>query len=930
MNIDYKGADYRKADLQLHSPRDRSWEGVHPEHNLNNASIEDIETVRRRWASEFVDSCLEKGVQVAALTDHHEGIYCWHVIDEIKSRNVGFSEDIDLWFMPGMELTCKDSAQALILFDAHITKPLFEKSRSLLRLQTDCYDYKLQGIEVTLLDFNIDEIQGVLEHDSELRDRFIILPNVTPGGYKTVLRAGFHKRFKELPYVGGYLDKVYPANLKEGDQRILYGQIPAWTSEKRGIISTSDARSSDFSSLGAFATWVKLAEPTAESLRQAMLAADSRILYESPDRPTLLIKSISVSGAEFLSLPVPLNFSHQFTSVIGGRGSGKSTLLEFIRFAVGQSALDVGDSKWDPTHDRRKNILKYALSESEGIVEVLIEKDGATIELIRSRSTQDRITMRVQNLEQAISPSDARKLFPIQAYSQGELSHLGDEKAEKRLFDLITEPQREALNQVEKNRLNIASELREHLEQATKNWQYEKEYRKLNAQLITLKAGLDNTMVKLQAIPPETQELMERHSIDVQTGRWLEQVIQEYQESYDLLFEAFQNHLRLTEERLVAGKIPISKIAQKLSVLLGNQMENANDTLRQLVIENQQYENQQTELIIEWNKLQEDSKNNYELAVNQLSQHKAELEQLKRLEQEINEVQRNVDDLEQKMQHTKGAYFLLTEKSGQYMALQRELQRLASKGISVLSELTDNLARAELSDDANLTELEQAIRDLFASSGVRAERLDKLLDHVANKDPIVGWWDLMKEVLFILKWNTTGLRETEKRPTLELLDNIIDLGGLEKFCERLDIERVSRAITVIVRPRVRLLQKRGTKEIEFSRASQGEKATILLNVLMRQEGGPLLLDQPEEDLDNRIIGDIVSATRQAKIKKQLLFATHNANLVVNGDAELVIDLTAGNISQIGAIDLESLRISITDTMEGGKDAFELRRKKYNF
>ncbi|QDK77969.1 AAA family ATPase [Spirosoma sp. KCTC 42546] len=930
MNPIHKGADYRKADLQLHSPRDRNWEGVHPEQKLSNASLEDIKAVRRKWASEFIDNCLEKGVQVAALTDHHEGVYCWHVIEELKFRNASFSEDIDLWFMPGMELTCKDSAQALILFDADITKPLFEKARNLLRLPTECYDDQLQGIEVTLLDFNIDEIQGVLEHDSELRDRFIILPNVTPGGHKTVLRTGFHKRFKELPYVGGYLDKVYPSDLKDGDQRILDGQIPAWTSEKRGIISTSDARSSDFSALGTFATWVKLAEPTAESLRQAMLAADSRILYESPNRPTLLVKSISVSGAEFLSLPEPLSFSHQFTSIIGGRGSGKSTLLEFIRFAVGQSALDVGDSKWDPTHDRRKNILKYALNESEGVVEVLIEKDGAIIELIRSRSTQDRIIMRVQNLEQAISPSDARKLFPIQAYSQGELSHLGDEKAEKRLFDLITEPQREALNQVEKNRLNVASELREHLEQAIKNWQYEKEYRKLNAQLITLKAGLDNTMVKLQAIPSETQGVMERYNIEIQTTRWLEQIIQEHQQSYDLLFGAFQNHLKLTEERLVAGKIPTAKVAQDLSILLLHQMETANDALRQLVTENQQYEQQQTELIINWNKGQVDSKSQYELAMSQLSQHKVELDQLKRLEREINEAQRSVDDLEQKIQHTKGAYILLTEKSGQYMALQRELQRLARKGISVLAELTDNLARAELSEKADLAELEQAIKDLFASSGVRADRLDKLLDHVATKDPIVGWWDLMKEVFFILKWNTTGLRETEKRPTLDLLDNIIDPGGLEKFCERLDIERVSRAITAIVRPRVRLLQKRGINEIEFSRASQGEKATILLNVLMRQEGGPLLLDQPEEDLDNRIIGDIVSATRQAKIKKQLLFATHNANLVVNGDAELVIDLTAGSISQIGAIDVESLRVSITDTMEGGKDAFELRRKKYNF
>ena len=92
----------------------------------------------------------------------------------------------------------------------------------------------------------------------------------------------------------------------------------------------------------------------------------------------------------------------------------------------------------------------------------------------------------------------------------------------------------------------------------------------------------------------------------------------------------------------------------------------------------------------------------------------------------------------------------------------------------------------------------------------------------------------------------------------------------------------------------------------------------------------MILDQPEEDLDNRIIGEIVTATHDAKTRKQLIFATHNANLVVNGDAELVVDLINGRINQIGAIDLEPLCESITETMEGGKAAFELRRRKYNF
>lgn len=320
----------------------------------------------------------------------------------------------------------------------------------------------------------------------------------------------------------------------------------------------------------------------------------------------------------------------------------------------------------------------------------------------------------------------------------------------------------------------------------------------------------------------------------------------------------------------------------------------------------------------------------YQEAINQSNQHQSDLENLKRLEDDLNKVQESIDQLNQNISHLRGASTLLTEKSGEYIAHQHELRRLSERGISTLAELTGGLARAELSSEEDLSELEKAVKELFIGSGVHNERLERLLKKIAEKDPVANWWHLMEEVLSILKWKTTGLRETEKRPPLELLDSEIDKNGLEKFCERLDIERVSKALTALVRPRIKLLQKRGSSEIEFNRSSQGEKATIILNVLMRQDGGPLLLDQPEEDLDNRIIGDIVTSTRQAKIKKQLLFATHNANLVVNGDAELVIDLASGTINQIGAIDIKSLRTSIMDTMEGGKDAFELRRKKYNF
>lgn len=671
MKYTHEGAGYKKADLQLHSPRDRNWIGDRPGQKLVNPFKLDLEVARREWASNFIDACIERGVQVAALTDHHEGIYCWYVVDELIKKNSGLDEALDFWFIPGMELTCKDSAQALILFNSDITNILFEKARSLLRLPTECNTDNLKGIEVELLDFNIDEVQGVLEADSELRDKFRILPNVTPGGHKTVLRTGFHKRFKELPYVGGYLDKVYPHNLEKGDRNILEGQIPAWTSEKRGIVSTSDARSADFSLLGSYAIWVKLTKPTAESIRQAMLAADSRILYEEPQKPTLFIKSVSVDGAVFLSISKPISFTHQFTSIIGGRGSGKSTLLEFIRFVFGQSAIDVGDSNWDPTHDRRKNILNHSLDSQNGVVKVILEKDEATIELIRFQSARDRIIMRIQDIEQVISPSDVRKLFPIQVYSQGELSHLGDKNAETRLFELITEPQRESINQVEQSISDIASELRECLEESVKNWQFEKESRKLSAEILTLNAGIENIQSKLQSIPKKENDIIDSHNIEMQIHQWIEQTIELYQRSYDNVLKCLNDHSKLISERLGAGNASTNKIAQELFELLETQQNNNNLLIQKIATENEEYELRQTELIIKWNDSYSNNKRDYESAIAQLSQYRAELSHLERLKMERDKVQLNINQITRKISETSGGYNFLIQKSGSFIANQK-------------------------------------------------------------------------------------------------------------------------------------------------------------------------------------------------------------------------------------------------------------------
>jgi type III restriction enzyme len=126
--------------------------------------------------------------------------------------------------------------------------------------------------------------------------------------------------------------------------------------------------------------------------------------------------------------------------------------------------------------------------------------------------------------------------------------------------------------------------------------------------------------------------------------------------------------------------------------------------------------------------------------------------------------------------------------------------------------------------------------------------------------------------------------------------------------------------------------------IPFQDASPGQQATALLSILLLEDGPPLVIDQPEDDLNMKVISEVVETLWQSKGHRQLIFASHNANLVVNGDAELVISCdyrtssteSGGKIKLTGAIDDPRIRSEITEVMEGGEDAFKLRQVKYGF
>ncbi len=127
--------------------------------------------------------------------------------------------------------------------------------------------------------------------------------------------------------------------------------------------------------------------------------------------------------------------------------------------------------------------------------------------------------------------------------------------------------------------------------------------------------------------------------------------------------------------------------------------------------------------------------------------------------------------------------------------------------------------------------------------------------------------------------------------------------------------------------------------VPLERLSKGQRAIAVLLLLLLDSGSILVVDQPEDDLDNRFISSrIVPAVRAAKRHRQFLFSTHNANVPVLGDAELVAGLTFRNTDtsegacvepeHVGGVDKPGVRKLIEQRLEGGRQAFEARRKRY--
>lgn len=931
-----KGGHFYRADFQVHTPRDTQWDGDRP-------------ADRDTWADLFVTKGREKGLHAVAISDHHDFAYFPYVKKAAAREKLLDGTDVPeterLVVFPALELTLSVPCQGIMILDADFPEDRLDDV--LKAMHFDPVDPALESLPQTIVlpdSGDINDLHDNLDKNDWLKGRYIILPNVTPNGHKTLLRTSFQAKYSAMTSVGGYLDGSVADLDKQkyvGEKRILNGLDANWGSKRLALFQTSDARQADFSTLGEYATWVKWTVPTAEAIRQACLAQESRISQAAPAMPSVWVSRIAVSNSKFMGR-VDVALNPQYTALIGGRGTGKSTMLDYLRWALcDQPARATEDDEVADPRVRQRKLVEATLKPYGAHVEVHCVINGIA-HVVRRYAGDGTIQLKVGDGQfENVTEAAIQSLLPIQAYSQKQLSSVAIRVDE--LLRFVTSPIQRQLEEIDRKRQEVAGRLRE-------NYGTLQRHRNLSAEIERGDLRIRSVAEQAQALRDDLSGISEedRKTLDSKAGHddlrsaqtgWLQQV-QVARHSLTSLVEALDSSL---EDLALPASVPasVSSEASTLLTAIRDALTGLRSTIRgletdfsALTEDGGVIATRSEALSARLTKYDEA----YRAVKERSSAHEAKLAELSDLEEQ----QRVSRELVQRQRTDRDALGGPGQKHRGYraeLAAARKERTIAlAAECEALAASSEGMIRATLSTNRGFDVVHAKFKALIAGSNVRANKIDSFFEALANEsDPAATWETVLEELESLTLLEPDAEISSEWTPSLTRLG--LTVADQKRLVPKLTPDGwLDLSLAELADFPEFAYQAKEGEYIAFDSASAGQQASALLGTLLSQGGAPLIIDQPEDDLDSATVLQIVSKIWRSKSRRQLIFSSHNANLVVNGDADLVLvcaylnagDQSAGHIKNQGAIDVAAVRDDITSVMEGGERAFRLRKEKYGF
>jgi predicted ATPase len=630
-------------------------------------------------------------------------------------------------------------------------------------------------------------------------------------------------------------------------------------------------------------TWVKLSDFSFAAVKLALLMKEHRIAEQVPEEKSAALLSVTFTGADGLLDGKQLRLNRDLNNIIGIRGSGKSSVLECLR--------DVLDLRLSGAEDAayKEALVRRTLGSGGKLVAEVRSREGIhyRIERILGESTK------VFRDGQAIPNLKVSGILHARYFGQKDLAKFGEKGFQRELIDRFTggaDPNdgRELILGIEQRLVQIRqghSRLERREDVAAKLAQIGEDLEqfsrlgledKLKAQIALDKdLAQSRRLVELAGnLAEDLAALADDHEAGVSTAR-------AHVPSGDGTHYAAT---KAAAENLHGVWTRLKQLARDCDQVQTTAEKAANDLEEFISTRREEFAEQRRNLHIE-GELKADTFVELTRRKQQLETEKRELDELEKRGRSLWDALRK--DLIALQQHWQEDH---QRRLGDVQALNAE-----SKELRITLEFKG--------DKESFTEKLKAI-----TSGLQRATLEKVARAFA--DGVELFFDLWSGGMKLLE---TGLKTEQVAKLRETLEP--NLGELVTW-------RPPDAAAIFYNGM--LLEKH----------SLGQRATALMLFLLAQKDCDILLvDQPEDDLDNQTLyNEVITRLLAMKGRRQVIFATHSPNIPVLGDADQIVLCRYeedGIALESGGIDRPAIQDRIIDVMEGGTEAFKLRKTIYN-
>ena len=925
MEIQYKGSRWFKCDLHLHTPASKCF------------------LDKEVTASQWVNECLLAGLNCVAVTDHNTGAW----IDCVKEAAAGTG----LTVFPGVEITCDTSKiHLLLLFETEKTTQNIEDflitcgiSREMFA-SAEAHSTKTVAEIAKLADeagalvipAHIDEFNGLAYEASKASlKEFIDMPFIHAMQFVHHEFLDPQLKIKDnqelLQTINAYYGKSTPA-IGENDIKNGYDGIQLAKKAKKRLLAFSDnpdktnPSKHGLTGIGKHYSWVKMdGMPTLEGLRQAFMMPDRTLhSFESVSAPykipSLWIQKICISNTTLTKNgeTFTVDFNPQLTTIIGGRGSGKSSILRFFRGVFRKEkdlegldeVLKDYQQFFKEVNDEGMGVLK-----DDTVIEVYFVRDGLSYRINYQHASHSTIVERLNtknNDYESVKDESFIDFFQFEEYSQ------------KQIFSIAQKP-----NSL-RNRIDSAIEdlgdLRAQYHQEQQEYKSLMENSRSLQQAIQAKGKLVTTINDLKS----KIELLKQSGIATiitkqQSFIKQKRHVMEYMESIKDLIERLQSFYPdfesfepfSSDEILEQYRDEITRILRNVTDSMnqtGGQLKTKadelaqmfNETVQQLKAASMYQESAKCKEQFERTKVELEKKGvtdmtDFEKYNKQIETAENELKQLLAKELELNTIKTQIE-----------------EKKIEVANLRAEISTKRQEFVE--GKINSDKIRVAIRPYFDKVDLKAKIRKIVQKASGYEDGLEKAIEAIYINNNVLENLKQFKATMHSLHDDT-------------LANNPYD-GRFSRLIRDLTPSQMDSIDLLFPEDQIEMKYKgRDGNFKSLSVASAGQKTTAILTFILSFGDVPLILDQPEDDLDNRLVYDlIVDKIRQIKETRQVIIVTHNANIPVNGDAEYVVSLSSDThnlkIQAEGTVESDLVKNEICEVMEGGVEAFKTRAKRY--